>query len=87
MKIYAEIINKRQISQSNQANKHQKKVFYNIENKIWLFIKKIGIDQPFKKLDYKMISFFKIIKKKSISLELQFFQAIKIHNIFHLNLF
>ena len=33
-----------------------------------------------------MIDFFEIIRKKSILLELQLFQAIKTHNVFHLNL-
>ena len=33
-----------------------------------------------------MISLFKVIRKKSILLELQLLQTIKIHNIFYLNL-
>ena len=33
-----------------------------------------------------MISFFKVIRKKSILLKLQLFQAMKIHNFFHPNL-
>ena len=33
-----------------------------------------------------MIGPFEVIEKKSISLELQLFQAMKIHNVFHPNL-
>ena len=33
-----------------------------------------------------MIGFFEVFRKKSISLELQLSQAIKIYNIFHPNL-
>ena len=33
-----------------------------------------------------MIDFFEIIEKKKILLKLQFLQAMKIYNIFHLNL-
>ena len=53
---------------------------------MWLSRKNINTDQSFKKLDYKMIGFFEIIRKKSILLELQLPQTIKIYNVFHLNL-
>ena len=53
---------------------------------MWLSTKNISIDQLFKKLDYKMIDLFEVIGKKSISLELQLPQAIKIHNVFQPNL-
>ena len=53
---------------------------------MWLSTKNIGIDQLSKKLDHKMMDFFEVIGKKNILLELQLLQAIKIHNIFHLNL-
>ena len=36
---------------------------------------------------YKMIGSFEVIKKKGISLKLQFPQAMKIHNVFHPNFF
>ncbi len=49
-------------------------------------MKNINTDRPSKKLDHKMIGSFDIIGKKSISLELQLPQAMKIHNVFHLNL-
>ena len=77
---------KAQTSQSNQANKHRKEVSYDIKDKVWLSTKNISTDQPTKKLDHKMIGLFDVIGKKGISLELQLPQAMKIHNVFHLNL-
>ena len=53
---------------------------------MWLSIKNISTNQPSKKLDHKMIGLFEVIGKKSILLELQLPQAMKIHNIFHPNL-
>lgn len=64
-------LTKTQTSQSNQANKNQKKVFYDNGDKIWLSTKNINTDQPSKKLDHKMICSFEVIKKKDILLELQ----------------
>ena len=81
-----ESLTKTQTSQSDQANKHRKKVSYDIEDKVWLSTKNIKIDRPSKKLDYKMIGLFKVVGKKGISLELQLPQAIKIYNVFYPNL-
>ena len=53
---------------------------------MWLSMKNISTDQPSKELDHKMIGLFDVIRKKSISLELQLPQAMKIHNVFHPNL-
>lgn len=39
-------LTKTQTSQSNQANKNRKKVFYDNEDKIWLSTKNINTDQP-----------------------------------------
>ena len=81
-----ESLTKAQTSQSNQANKHRKKVSYDIGDKVWLSTKNISTDRPSKKLDHKMIGPFEVIGKKGISLELQLPQAMKIHNVFHPNL-
>lgn len=43
----------------------------------------ISANKLSKKLDHKMISYFKIIGKKSILLELQLPQNMKIYNIFY----
>ena len=75
-----------QTSQSNQANKYWKEVSYDIGDKVWLSTKNISTDRPSKKLDHKMIGPFDVIGKKSILLKLQLSQAMKIHNVFHLNL-
>ena len=53
---------------------------------MWLSTKNINTNQPSKKLDHKIISPFKVIRKKDILLELQLPQAIKIHNVFYPNL-
>ena len=50
-----------------------------------LSTKNISINWPSKKLDHKIINLFEIIKK-SILLKLQLLQAMKIYNIFYLNL-
>lgn len=76
-----------QTSWANQGNKHQKEVFYDIWDKVLLFTKNIIIYQLSKKLVYKMIYFFEFNGKKSISLELQHSQIMKIYNVFHLKLF
>ena len=78
---------KAQISQSNPANKYRKKIFYDIGDKIWLSTKNISTDLPSKKLNHKMIGSFEVIGKKRILLELKLPQAMKIHNVFHPNLF
>ena len=79
-------LTKAQTSQSNQVNKHWKEVFYNIRNKVWLSTKNSSTNQLYKKLDYKIIGPFDVIRKKGILLKLQLSQARKIHNVFHLNL-
>ena len=52
---------------------------------MWLSTKNIRIDQPFKKLDHRIIGAFRNIGKKSILLELQLLQTVKIHNVFYPN--
>ncbi len=55
-------------------------------DKVWLSTRNITIDQPFKKLDHKMLGVFEIIGNKKVSVELQLLQSIKIYNVFHSNL-
>lgn len=38
-----------------------------MENELWLSIESISTNQSFDKLDDKMINFFEVMKKKSIS--------------------
>lgn len=52
-----------------------------------LLTKNITLNQRSKKLDHKILGFFKIIKNKSIFIELQLLQSMKIYNVFYPNLF
>lgn len=51
-----------------------------------LFTQNITINQPLKKLNYKMLDLFEVIRNKKVSIELQLLQLIKIHNTFPPNL-
>ncbi len=53
---------------------------------MWLSTKNISTNQLSKKLDYKIIGIFDIIRKKNISLKLQLSQVMKIDNVLHPNL-
>ena len=75
-----------QKSQSKQVDKYQKNIIYIVRDKVWLSIRNITIDQPFKKLDHKMLGSFKIIRNKRVFVKLQLTQSTKIHNVFHPNL-
>lgn len=83
----AEIIHHNTNPSVKHINKHSKKVFYNIRDKILLFTKNISTNQLSKKLVHKMISSFKVIRKKNILLELQPSEAMKIYNGFYSNFF
>lgn len=48
MEICTRIIDKNTKTLSNQVDKHLKKVFDDIEDKLWLFAKNINTDQPSK---------------------------------------
>jgi hypothetical protein len=50
---------------------------------VWLSIKNLKTDRPSKKLDYKIISLFKIIKAFGNIYTLNLPAHIKIHPIFH----
>ena len=50
------------------------------------YTKNITINQLSKKLDYKMLGFFKVIENKKVSIKLQLLEYMKIHNVFYLNL-
>ena len=75
-----------QESQSKQADKPRTDISYNVEDKVWLSTRNIITDQPYKKLDHKMLGPFEVIGNKGVSVELQLLQSMKIHNVFHPNL-
>ena len=70
-----------------QVNKHRKLIKYNSEDKIWLFNNNIIIVRSFKKLENKMLKFFEIVKAIDIFYKLKLFIFMKIHFVFHINLF
>ena len=75
-----------QKSQLKQADKYQKNIIYTIGDKVWLSTRNITTNWPSKKLNHKMLGSFKVIRNKSVFVELQLLQSMKIHDIFHLNL-
>ena len=72
---------------TTQINKHRKIVIYNFENKIWLFSNNIIIVRSSKKLKNKMLSSFEILKIVDIFYRLKLLFFMKIHFVFHINLF
>lgn len=49
-------------------------------------MRNIITNQPSRKLDYKILGFFKIIENKRVSIEFQLLQSIKINNVIYPNL-
>ena len=70
-----------------QVNKHRNLVKYNLEDKIWLFSNNIIIVRSFKKQENKMLKLFEVIKAMRIFYKLKLLIFMKIHSIFHINLF
>ena len=70
-----------------QINKHKKFVKYNFENKIWLFNNNIIIIRSSRKFENKILKFFEIIKAIKTFYKLKLLIFIKIHFVFHINLF
>jgi len=54
-----------------------------VGDKVWLSTKHIKTQRPSKKLDYKWIGPFKVLKKHGISCKLSLPESIKIHDVFH----
>jgi len=66
-----------------QANKHRRDVTFEVGDKVWLSTKHIKTQRPSKKLDYKWIGPFNVLKKHGISCKLSLPESIKIYNVFH----
>ena len=66
-----------------QVDKHKKLIIYDIDNFIFLNRRYIKIAQSFDKFDDKKLNSFKIIITREIFYELELFNIIKIHSIFH----
>jgi len=67
----------------NQANKHRKKINYEIESKMFLNERNIIIARLFKKLDDKMLDSFKITDFVDFFYKLKLSDTIRIHDVFH----
>ncbi len=67
----------------NQANKHRKKINYEIESKMFLNERNIIIARLFKKLDDKMLDSFKITDSVDFFYKLKLSDTIRIHDVFH----
>ncbi len=71
---------------NRQTNKYRKKIYYNINNKIFLSNRNIAINKFCKKLKNKILSFFSIVNKINIFYKLNLSLSIKIYNAFYINL-
>ncbi len=67
----------------NQANKHRKKVNYEIESKMFLNERNIIIARFFKKLDDKMLDSFKVTNSVDFFYKLKLSDTMHIHDVFH----
>jgi hypothetical protein len=66
-----------------QANKHRKKINYEIESKMFLNERNIVTARLFKKLDDKMLDSFKITDSVDFFYKLKLSDTMRIHNVFH----
>ncbi len=66
-----------------QANKHRKKINYEIKSKIFLNERNIVTARFFKKLDDKMLDSFKITDSVDFFYKLKLSDTMHIHNVFH----
>ncbi len=67
----------------NQANKHRKKINYEIESKMFLNERNIVTARLFKKLNDKMLDFFQIIDFVDSFYKLKLSETMRIHDVFH----
>ena len=82
-----EKITKSQAKQAVTANCHQKKpLVYKIGDMVWLSTKNIKTKRLLKKLDHKMIDFYKVKELVGSSYRLELLYTMKIHDVFHPNL-
>ncbi len=67
----------------NQANKHRKKINYEIESKMFLNERNIVTARLFKKLNDKMLDSFQIIDLVDSFYKLKLLETMHIHDVFH----
>ncbi len=81
-----EALIKTQKQMMNQANKHRKKINYEIESKMFLNEWNIITARLFKKLNNKMLNSFQIIDFVNSFYKLKLSETMHIHDVFHLEL-
>jgi len=67
----------------NQANKHRKKINYEIESRMFLNERNIITARLFKKLNDKMLDSFQIINFVDSFYKLKLLETMRIHDVFH----
>ncbi len=67
----------------NQANKHRKKINYEIESKMFLNEQNIVTARSFKKLNNKMLDSFQITESVDSFYKLKLSETMHIHDVFH----
>ncbi len=67
----------------NQANKHRKKINYEIESKMFLNERNIVTARSFKKLNDKMLDSFQITESVDSFYKLKLSETMRIHDVFH----
>jgi len=78
-----EALIKTQKQMMNQANKHRKKINYEIESKMFLNEQNIITARLFKKLNDKMLDSFKITDSVDFFYKLKLSDTMHIHDVFH----
>ncbi len=71
----------------NQANKHRKKINYEIESRMFLNEQNIITARFFKKLNDKMLNSFQIVDLVDSFYKLKLLKTMRIHDVFHSELF
>ncbi len=74
------------VTMKKQIDKHRKKMFYKVNDMMFLNFRNIMISRSLKKLDDKMLEFFKILIKIEHAYQLKLSLTMKIHSKFASNL-
>ncbi len=81
-----QVLTKVRVTMKKQINKHRKKIIYQINDMMFLNSRNIMISRSSKKLDDKMLEFFKIMIKIEHSYQLKLSSTMKIYSKFASNL-
>ena len=81
-----QVLTRVRVTMKKQIDKHQKKMIYKIDDMMFLNSRNITISRSSKKLDDKMLEFFKILIKIKHAYRLKLSSTMKIHSKFASNL-